>query len=199
MALRIAEDYWSTLFSTLRIISYLKKSYVFQKLVFECCVGKFIHLVICLTTGKKPLPKRARHIVRSRASSFKWEYPLLSLRLPNSFLCLLLRLPVTSHTYLCFGNRLSRKSNNVVVFLFAFHIAVQQPFKPLWSRLLLYDLEPSQASFVLHFKSLLMTLRPGSEEFHRSSLLVGISLRLVPNLLACPAWETLLVATLPPV
>jgi hypothetical protein len=35
----------------------------------------------------------------------------------------------------------------VVVFPFAFHIAVQQAFKPLWSRLLLYDLEPSQASF----------------------------------------------------
>jgi hypothetical protein len=30
----------------------------------------------------------------------------------------------------------------VVVFPFAFHIAVQQPFKPLWSRLLLYELEP---------------------------------------------------------
>jgi hypothetical protein len=46
-----------------------------------------------------------------------------------------------------FGKRLSRKSNNAVVFPFAFHIAVQQPFKSLWSRLLLYDLEPSQASF----------------------------------------------------
>jgi hypothetical protein len=64
-----------------------------------------------------------------------------------------------------FGKRLSRKSNNVVVFLFTFHIAVQQPFKPLWSRLLLYDLEPSQASFALRFKSLLITLLPASEEF----------------------------------
>jgi len=64
-----------------------------------------------------------------------------------------------------FGKRLSRKSNNVVVFPFAFHIAVQQPYKPLWSRLLLYDLEPSQASFALRFKSLLITLLPPSEEF----------------------------------
>jgi hypothetical protein len=64
-----------------------------------------------------------------------------------------------------FGKRLSRKSNNVVVFPFAFHIAVQQPFKPLWSRLLVYDLEPSQASFALLFKSLLMKLLPASEEF----------------------------------
>ena len=31
----------------------------------------FIHLAVCLTTGPKPLPKRALHIVRSRASSFK--------------------------------------------------------------------------------------------------------------------------------
>jgi len=56
----------------------------------------FIHLVVCLTTGPKPLPKRAVHIVRSRASSFKWEYPLLSLRSSNSFLRLLPYLPDTS-------------------------------------------------------------------------------------------------------
>jgi hypothetical protein len=31
----------------------------------------FIHLVVCFTTGPKPLPKRALHLVRSRASSFK--------------------------------------------------------------------------------------------------------------------------------
>jgi hypothetical protein len=56
----------------------------------------FIHLVVCLTTGPKPLPKRALHIVRSRASSFKWEYPLLFLRSSISFLRLLPCLPVTS-------------------------------------------------------------------------------------------------------
>jgi hypothetical protein len=96
-----------------------------------------------------------------------------------------------------FLERLLRKTNNVVVLPFAFHIAAQQPFKPLWSRLLLYDLETSQASFTLRFKSLLMTLRPASEEFYRNSLLLGTSLRLVPTLLTCPAWETLLVAMLP--
>jgi hypothetical protein len=31
----------------------------------------FIHLAVCLTTGSKPLPKPALHIVRSRACSFK--------------------------------------------------------------------------------------------------------------------------------
>jgi hypothetical protein len=36
------------------------------------------------------------HILRSRASSFGWEYPLLSLLSSSSFLRLLPRLPVTS-------------------------------------------------------------------------------------------------------
>ena len=58
--------------------------------------GLFTHSVFCLTTGRKPPPKRSLHIVRSRASSFKWEYPLLSLRSSSSFLRLLPRLLVTS-------------------------------------------------------------------------------------------------------
>jgi len=37
----------------------------------DCFTCAFIHLVVCFTTGPKPLPKRALHIVRSRASSFK--------------------------------------------------------------------------------------------------------------------------------
>ena len=52
--------------------------------------------VICQTTGPEPLPKRFLHIVRSRASSFNWQYPLLSLRSSISFLRLLPRLLVTS-------------------------------------------------------------------------------------------------------
>jgi hypothetical protein len=50
---------------------------------------------VCLTTRLKPLPNQAVHIVRSRASSFRWEYPLLSIRSYSSFLRLLSRLPVT--------------------------------------------------------------------------------------------------------
>jgi hypothetical protein len=34
-------------------------------------IHSFIHLVVCLTTGPKPLPKPALHVVPSRASSFK--------------------------------------------------------------------------------------------------------------------------------
>jgi hypothetical protein len=56
----------------------------------------FIHLVFCLSTGPKPLPKPALHVVRSRASSFRWQYPLLSLRSSSNYLRLLPRLPVTS-------------------------------------------------------------------------------------------------------
>jgi hypothetical protein len=54
------------------------------------------HPVFCLTTGPKPFPKRFLHIVRSRAYSFKWEYPLLSVRASSSFLRLIPRLLVTS-------------------------------------------------------------------------------------------------------
>ena len=56
----------------------------------------FIHSVFCLTTSSKPPPNRFLHTVRSRASSFKWEYPLLYLRSSSSFLRLLPRLLVTS-------------------------------------------------------------------------------------------------------
>ena len=46
-------------------------------------------------TGPIPPPKRSLHILRSKASSFKWEYPLLSLRSSSSFLRLLPHLLVT--------------------------------------------------------------------------------------------------------
>jgi len=59
-------------------------------------IHSFIHSVFCLTTGPKPPPKRFLHIVRSRASFFKWEYPLRSLRSTSNFLRLLPRLLATS-------------------------------------------------------------------------------------------------------
>jgi len=62
----------------------------------HCDSVSFIRLLVCLTTGPKPLPKPALHIVRSRASSFRWEYLFLFLRSSSSFLRLLPRLPVTS-------------------------------------------------------------------------------------------------------
>ena len=65
----------------------------YKKLSTVCCLTllhrvncAFIHSVFCLTTGPKPPPKRCLHTVPSRASSFKWEYPLLSLRPSSSFL-----------------------------------------------------------------------------------------------------------------
>jgi hypothetical protein len=58
-------------------------------------MNSLIHLAVCLTTSPKPLPKPALHTVRSRVSSFRREYPLLSLRSPSSFLRLLHRLSVS--------------------------------------------------------------------------------------------------------
>jgi hypothetical protein len=65
----------------------------------------------------------------------------------------------------CFWRETVQESYNVVVFTFAFHIAVQQPLEPLWPRLLLCDHEPSQPPTVLCFMSLLMSLLPASGEF----------------------------------
>jgi len=76
--------------------------YIYICSFIHSVINSFIHLVFCLTTGPKPLPKRALQIVQSRASSFKWEYPLLSLRLCRSFIRLLPRLLVTSVPLLSF-------------------------------------------------------------------------------------------------
>jgi hypothetical protein len=67
-------------------------------IISYCCkiIYIFIHLVVCLATSPKPLPKRALHIVQSRASCFKWQYPLLSLKSSSSCLRLLPRIHVTS-------------------------------------------------------------------------------------------------------
>jgi len=67
-----------------------------DRLYIYIFIHSFIHSVFCLTTSPKPPPKRCLHIVRSRASSFKWEYPRLSLRSSSSFLRLLPRLLATS-------------------------------------------------------------------------------------------------------
>ena len=63
------------------------------------------------------------------------------------------------------GYRLTRKSNNMVVFPLPFHIALQQPFKSLWSCLLLFDNELSRESFVLCLELLLMSLPLASKKF----------------------------------
>jgi hypothetical protein len=73
----------------------------------------FISLVVYLTTGPKPLPKPALHILRSRASSFRCEYPLPSLRSSSSFLRLLPRLPVTSIPTFIFPSIISCRSLQV--------------------------------------------------------------------------------------
>ena len=71
--------------------------------------------LICQTTGPKPLAKRFLHIVRSRASSFNSQYPLLSSRSSSNFLRLLPCLLVISicpfifPSITCFRRQFPRK------------------------------------------------------------------------------------------
>jgi hypothetical protein len=89
----------------------LKRLKLHLILMDPCIVVFSFHLAVCLTTGPKPLPKRALHIVRSRASSFKLEHPRLSLRSSSNFLRLLPCLSVTSipPLYLSFSNPLQKE------------------------------------------------------------------------------------------
>ena len=83
------------LFNSLIIIIHFYDYYV-SFVIFQYSLILSSSSVICQTTGPKPLPKWFLHIVRSRASSFNWQYPLLSLKSSSSFLRLLPRLLVTS-------------------------------------------------------------------------------------------------------
>ena len=100
----------------------------------------FIHSVFCLTTGPKPPPKRCLHIVRSRASSFKWEYPLLSLRSSSSFLRLLPRLlftsisPFTFPSIICFRRQFLRKMWPIQ-WAFRFLISCRILFQNKWTKI----------------------------------------------------------------
>jgi hypothetical protein len=62
----------------------------------------------------------------------------------------------------------------VLVFPFAFHIAVQQPLKSLWSHLLLCYHEPSQPSTVLCFMSLLPTSGEFVSEFPSPKVILSL-------------------------
>jgi hypothetical protein len=83
----------------------------------------FTHSVFCLTTGPAPLPKRFLHIVRSRASYFKWEYPLLSLRSSSDFLrlppCLLVTSisPFIFPSITCFKDKLRQHPDQLIPIL----------------------------------------------------------------------------------
>ena len=88
---------WKAIGDRLQGQCYLSRNYHHRKIrARKQRIDSLIHSVICLTTGPKPPPKRFLYIVQSRASSFKWQYPLLSLRSSSSFLRPLPRLLVTS-------------------------------------------------------------------------------------------------------
>jgi len=107
--------------------------------------NSFIHLVVCLTTGPKSLPKQALHTVGSRASHFKWQYPLLSLWSSSSFLRLFPRLLLTSiphftfHSITCCRRQSPRKMWPIQL---AFHLLIS-------CRIFLYSLTLSNKSSFL--------------------------------------------------
>jgi hypothetical protein len=70
----------------------------------------------------------------------------------------------------------------------SFHISVQLPFKQLWSRLLLCHYETLERCASIRYRR---RCCQHQRDLYRSFLLVG-------TVLICLAWETLLVAQLPP-
>jgi hypothetical protein len=114
--LSVQHNFGESSFLHVRSQIFLKTSNIYEKNPFTPLLlqlafisAEFIYLAVCLTRGPKPLSKRALHIVRSRASSFRCEYPLLSLRSSSSFLRLLPRLPVTSIPPLIFPSITCRR------------------------------------------------------------------------------------------
>ena len=76
--------------------------------IFICRI--FIHFIVCLTTVPQPLPKRVLSGVRSSASSFSLQCPLLSLSSFSSCLRLLLRLTFNFFLpYISFVKEFSRQ------------------------------------------------------------------------------------------
>jgi hypothetical protein len=86
--------------------------------------------------------------------------------------------------YLCFWKETIQEKFNVVVFPFAFHVALQQSFKPLWSRLLLYELGT--------ISSIICSVLQVATDDAASGISCGVSLRLMPTL-----WPVQPVAALP--
>jgi len=125
-----------------------------------------------------------------------WQYRFFYLKSNLFLLCLQRR----HLRFVCVsGKTLSRNSNNVVLFTVPFHIPVQRPLKPavftLVCRMIMNHLE---------HHLLFVSSRYGSRCFQHlrnlywSFLAPYVAFRLVPNLLDCPAWDTLLVAVLSP-
>ena len=94
-----------------------------------------------------------------------------------------------SHICLCFWKRQPRKSNNVIVFPFAFHITLQQ----LLQLVIMNHLEHQLLCASRHYRYCCFWHQ---KNLYQSSLLLGISFSLVSVLLIFPVWETQLVAVI---
>jgi hypothetical protein len=121
----------------------------------------FIHSVVCLMTGPLPLPKWVLHTVWFSASSFNFQYPLVSLRSSSSCLRLLPRLPVTSilpsifPSITCFRRQFLRKMWQSSFFL----LYVGYSFPP-WSYVIHQHISMISPTDLLH-----PSLAPNFETF----------------------------------
>jgi hypothetical protein len=108
-------------------------------------IHTFIQLAVCFTTVPRPLPKPVLRTVRSKSSSFKLEYPLLSLSSSSSYLLLLPCLPVTSINPFIFPSTTCHRRqflHKLWPIQLAFHL-------PISCRIFLYSLTLSNTSSFL--------------------------------------------------
>ena len=89
-----------------------------------------IHSAVYITTGPQPLPKLVLHTVRSSASSFNFQYHLLSLNSYCSCLRLLSRFPVLSifPSLTCFRRQFLRKMWPIQLAFLLFYCTYDIPF-----------------------------------------------------------------------
>ena len=112
----------------------------------------FIHLV-CLTSGPQPLPWWGLHTVRSSASSFNSQFPLVSLISSNNCVRLLHRLLVTSiflsifPPITCFRRKLLRQMWPIhLAFLFSVYVGYSSQPWPNITLLISHTTGPTDLS-----------------------------------------------------
>jgi hypothetical protein len=154
-------------------------------------IGKLVLFVAWSLLGHRLFPSAF-----SREYELLWQYLFIYLKWALFLFCLQRKhLRFVS----VFGKTLSRDNNNVVVFPFPFHFQIQRPLKPalisacccmIMNHLEHHLLCASSRYRCCCFRHL--------RNVYWSFLTLNIAFRLVPTLLDCPAWGTMLVAVLSP-
>ena len=133
--LRIRRIPFSCPYSSRGALNVCSKTFVSQ--TFRTLVPSFIfHSAVSLTPSPLPLPKPVLHTVRSSASSFNFQYHLLSLSLPVAAYVFLLifpsLLPSIFPSVPCFRRQFLPKFWPIqLALLFLFHVWYSRPPWPL--------------------------------------------------------------------